>query len=255
MSNENENHLMSQLSDEIRFSKTQQMKIINYCILLLVGIIYLNNGIIDNYLFKHVSIIFSILILLTSLKIVHKIVKYLQQYRKRQIFLFEDNENLKDLWLKHIFKKNDKNMSKEILFEKYKKDQTSYFKDITFLIPYITLLIIVTAITIFFLINKIHDTNFLIKIKYQLQLFPKAKFYNTVGLCFDLVGAVLIAFEVVNKFKGEEHEQLEMTLDYDKPPHKTEEYLKWVAKKYLFMSIGLLLLLFGFILQIVSNWM
>lgn len=76
---------------------------------------------------------------------------------------------------------------------------------------------------------------------------------NSVGLVLDIFGAGCVAFEVLNQFKGE---LTEVTVDNWKETkiEKTKDYLKWEKKKQMIMTLGLLLLFLGFVLQILSNW-
>lgn len=77
---------------------------------------------------------------------------------------------------------------------------------------------------------------------------------NTVGLCFDVFGAWLVAWEVVRKFDGQKLEVDPHIAAADDPPYETKEYKKWEKKKYGFMKCGLICLTIGFLLQIASNY-
>jgi hypothetical protein len=70
------------------------------------------------------------------------------------------------------------------------------------------------------------------------------------GLVCDVIGCVLVAFEVVNRFKGEVVEQSQKweDLDYSRPV-LTEKYRKWEKRKHIFMGVGLFFLVGGFALQ------
>lgn len=73
------------------------------------------------------------------------------------------------------------------------------------------------------------------------------------GLACDIIGAVLVSSEVVNRFSGklvEQSRKLE-DLDYSKPV-VTEGYSKWEANKYEKMKWGLGALIVGFGLQIAA---
>ena len=78
---------------------------------------------------------------------------------------------------------------------------------------------------------------------------------NTIGLIFDIVGAWLIAWEVVRKFKGQKIDKDPHIAAADDPPFETEEYKKWESSKYIFMWCGLICLTIGFGLQISSNYL
>lgn len=78
---------------------------------------------------------------------------------------------------------------------------------------------------------------------------------TTIGLAFDIIGALLVAIEVVKKFDGD---QFVVGQTYDTmtdPPKKTPAFVKWEIFKYKTMKLGLTLLIFGFILQIVGTWL
>lgn len=77
---------------------------------------------------------------------------------------------------------------------------------------------------------------------------------NSVGLAFDIVGAWLVAIEIVKKFKGEKYEKNPSLFAADDPPFDSTEYKKWELLKLMYMKLGLGCLTVGFILQILSNW-
>jgi hypothetical protein len=77
---------------------------------------------------------------------------------------------------------------------------------------------------------------------------------TTSGLLFDIIGAILVAIEVVDKFKGQEY--IDPGDQYlSGPAIKMDAFLKWEKRKFFIMSVGLVLLVIGFILQIVSAWL
>jgi len=81
---------------------------------------------------------------------------------------------------------------------------------------------------------------------------------TTVGLCLDIAGAWLVAYEVVVQYRGTTHELAEPyayggNLEGAEPV-KTTGFLIYEAGKYSRMWIGLGLLTVGFILQIASAW-
>ena len=89
---------------------------------------------------------------------------------------------------------------------------------------------------------------------------------NTVGLLLDIVGAWLVAWEVVRQFRGSKVRVTGGVLrtDYlgsDGTPvvagqhtEDTEEFKFWEAGKYKRMKLGLGFLTLGFLLQLLSNW-
>lgn len=82
-----------------------------------------------------------------------------------------------------------------------------------------------------------------------------AQWVTTFGLLLDIIGAFLVAIEVVNKFHGiqfDGHKTIDALAD---PPPKTTDFIKWERKKFVKMTIGLTLLTFGFLLQIVGTWL
>ena len=79
------------------------------------------------------------------------------------------------------------------------------------------------------------------------------KVIATVGLTFDMIGAVLVAIEVVKVYSGEITGGMEaLMIDMGKP---TPEFKQFEKKKRTWMTVGLVFLLLGFGLQIVSIWM
>ncbi|MBC8552226.1 MAG: hypothetical protein H8D23_21560 [Candidatus Brocadiales bacterium] len=85
------------------------------------------------------------------------------------------------------------------------------------------------------------------------------KIINSVGLVFDMIGACFVAWEVVKQYKGKKyisHDSYHSigSISDDKSPTDTPEFMKYEQEKYKYMKVGLILLLFGFALQIVSNW-
>lgn len=80
----------------------------------------------------------------------------------------------------------------------------------------------------------------------------------TAGLCLDIVGAILVASEVVRQYRGRRFEtggrMDDALLKGPKPVHETEEFAKWQVGTYDRMKWGLGLLLIGFVLQILATW-
>ena len=80
------------------------------------------------------------------------------------------------------------------------------------------------------------------------------KIIISTGLIMDMVGAVFVAIEAVRKFKGTMFVLGQDWTTMSDPPKKTEEYRLWDQSHTRIMRVGLLLLLFGFLLQIFGNW-
>lgn len=106
---------------------------------------------------------------------------------------------------------------------------------------------------------------------------PNPYILNIVGISLDMIGAVLVATEVVSKFKGEKYEKAVI----DKPtleevdekngdvlttdafgermsvvkarPTETVHFKHWQVGSYRKMAWGLFFLLLGFSIQILSN--
>ena len=89
-----------------------------------------------------------------------------------------------------------------------------------------------------------------------------------------MIGAILVASEVVNKFNDKKYENIiidnptpqelkesEVLVKLNgtpihvtrKEPKETENYIKWQEKTYFKMKLGLGFLLLGFLIQILSN--
>ena len=83
---------------------------------------------------------------------------------------------------------------------------------------------------------------------------------NIVGIACDIIGAFLIASEVVHQFEGKKYRgSAQPTFDRSvvitQAAQETEEFQAWDAKKYRNMKLGLGLLTSGFLLQILANLM
>jgi hypothetical protein len=81
---------------------------------------------------------------------------------------------------------------------------------------------------------------------------------NIIGIAFDICGAYFVAYEVVRQFKGQQFRRGVGTSIGDgnvttPAPKPTEEFKNWEARKKRNMAIGLGLLTFGFLLQILGN--
>lgn len=82
---------------------------------------------------------------------------------------------------------------------------------------------------------------------------------NIVGLACDMLGAVLVAIEVVRQYRGERFKPnlgIENNSIYVPPgPEETTKYRGWEIRKYKTMKLGLIFLLLGFALQIYANFL
>ena len=83
---------------------------------------------------------------------------------------------------------------------------------------------------------------------------------NSIGLVLDIVGAIFVATEVVDQFHGNKFKATTsieipgMSLSIQPQPVETNEYKGWELKKYWRMKVGLAFLIFGFLFQLLSNW-
>jgi hypothetical protein len=78
--------------------------------------------------------------------------------------------------------------------------------------------------------------------------------FNAIGLICEIPGAVLVATEVVNEFRGKQYrDQIAFDRDTSFAPSETEEYKRWARGKVRITKLGLLLLLCGIALQLVAN--
>ncbi len=75
---------------------------------------------------------------------------------------------------------------------------------------------------------------------------------NAIGLFLDIIGAWLVAIEVLYQFKGKKLSGENATWD-DPASEETTEYKSWEKSKYIKMKFGLAFLTIGFSLQILSN--
>lgn len=82
---------------------------------------------------------------------------------------------------------------------------------------------------------------------------PYAPVISTVGLMLDITGAVLVASDMVEPFKGRLLKPIgEMTPESDF--EETTECSADKIKKYHRAKLGLTFLIIGFVLQIISSW-
>jgi len=89
---------------------------------------------------------------------------------------------------------------------------------------------------------------------------------NSLGIILDIVGAWLVAWEVVRQFHGDKVRVTGGVLRTDylgsvgtpvvagQHTEETKEFKVWEEDKYMRMKWGLGFLSAGFILQIISNW-
>jgi len=82
-----------------------------------------------------------------------------------------------------------------------------------------------------------------------------AQWITTIGLFLDILGAFLVASEVVNKFNGEMLDAFPTIDSMDHPPPKSQEFIRWELSKFKNMRLGLVLLTLGFSLQGVATWL
>ena len=77
---------------------------------------------------------------------------------------------------------------------------------------------------------------------------------NSLGLIFDMLGAIFIAYEIWSPFKGKKYRD-DVTFDESSEPvRETNIFSNWESRKYKLMFIGLCLLVVGFSLQLASNF-
>lgn len=73
---------------------------------------------------------------------------------------------------------------------------------------------------------------------------------STPGILLVMMGAVFVAYEVVNQFKSETHGAVAFYGGAN--TFKTGDYKQWERRKYRFMRIGLALIILGSLLQIAA---
>ena len=78
---------------------------------------------------------------------------------------------------------------------------------------------------------------------------------STIGLLLDIIGAYMVASEVVSQYKGHQLKPIETRCGQSEPPEKTKEFTKWENIRNLKMKIGLFLLTIGFLMQITGVWL
>ena len=80
---------------------------------------------------------------------------------------------------------------------------------------------------------------------------------NTLGILCDIVGAWLVAWEVVRQYRGKRFQAGGRPDDLFFGPHpvrETEAFEKWELQKLTRMKWGLAFLTVGFLLQIAATW-
>lgn len=79
---------------------------------------------------------------------------------------------------------------------------------------------------------------------------------NIVGLAFDMLGAIFVAWEVAHSFKGTKFHKISPPQcgNWEPRSPETDEFIKYTGKKEFKMLLGLFFLLIGFSLQIISNF-
>jgi len=87
-----------------------------------------------------------------------------------------------------------------------------------------------------------------------MNILLTPKIINSIGLLFDIAGAWLVAWEVVNQYKQRQY-KTQFFDDIGNDLEKEPNYEQWENNKYFKMRLGLALLTLGFLLQITSNWL
>ncbi len=75
---------------------------------------------------------------------------------------------------------------------------------------------------------------------------------GTIGLLCDIIGAILVAVEVVSVYHGDITGTMNDAWETHGKP--TPEYKRFEKRKRKIMGVGLVFLLTGFSLQIVALW-
>ena len=87
-----------------------------------------------------------------------------------------------------------------------------------------------------------------------MDILLAKKLLNSAGLAMDIVGAILVANEVVRRFRGIRITVGQSWSTMTDPPQETEEFQSWSRRTFRIMRLGLISLVAGFILQALSNW-
>ena len=97
-------------------------------------------------------------------------------------------------------------------------------------------------------------TNFIEATMCQFLTNNFAAVLNSAGIIFVMIGAWLVAYEVVNKFKGEPYHKHQISFGASLRPIKTDEYINWEIIRSKVMVSGLVCITIGSLLQIISIW-
>lgn len=81
-----------------------------------------------------------------------------------------------------------------------------------------------------------------------------ARSINSIGLFLDIIGAWLVAIEVVKQYRGIKYREQKTWEDMASNPKESQGYENWKMRNHRWMLLGLVLLTVGFLLQVVSNW-
>ena len=80
-----------------------------------------------------------------------------------------------------------------------------------------------------------------------------SQIFGTIGLVFDILGAILVAIDVIRGYEGDKIIQGSQT--DTTPPKEPQSYASYKKQTRILMIIGLFLLAIGFALQACALWM
>lgn len=81
------------------------------------------------------------------------------------------------------------------------------------------------------------------------------KIINSAGLICDVIGAWLVAWEVVKQYHGSKlSPRPGPQIPGVTPVSENPKFSEYEKQKFYKMKIGVVFLTFGFVLQIISNW-
>lgn len=88
-----------------------------------------------------------------------------------------------------------------------------------------------------------------------MQCLSNPNVLNIIGIMFDIIGAFFVAWEVAGQFKGDKYYKIgpPQCGDWEPRSPETDEFIKYTKSKEFKMKLGLILLVIGFMLQILSN--
>jgi hypothetical protein len=88
-----------------------------------------------------------------------------------------------------------------------------------------------------------------------MYLFTNPYFINIIGIFCDIIGALLVAYEVSKKFRGKKFYKISPPQfgNWEPRSPETDEFIKYNSSKEWWMAVGLGFLLAGFLLQIIST--